>query len=206
MHGAWHDGACWDGVAVALRSRGHVVVAPDLPLHDPAAGVADRVAPAIAALAGLADRVVVVGHSMGCAYAPVVASARPWSLLVHVCPGLGTLSAGFPWPATSPDGTSSWEPEAAIATLYGRLPAGAARALAARLRPMAPAPDASPPGPMPSALVLAAEDELFALAGERAAAGAFGRRPVIELGGGHMVMLENPWALADALDLLVGGS
>jgi pimeloyl-ACP methyl ester carboxylesterase len=207
LHGAWHDGACWDGVALALRARGHVAVAPDLPFHDPSADVARRVAPAIDALDGVQGPVVVVGHSMGCAYAPAVAAARPWSLRVDVCPGLGTLRPGFPWPAAGPDGMSAWDPDAAIAALYGRLPAGVARALAARLRPMAPAPDGYPTAARPAAvIVLAADDELFALEGERAAARALRAGPVIELPAGHMPMVEDPAGLAAALDLLVGGS
>jgi pimeloyl-ACP methyl ester carboxylesterase len=205
MHGAWHGGGCWDGVAAALRSRGHVAMAPDLPFHDPAADVARRVAPAIAALQDLRDPVVVVGHSMGCAYTPAVAAARPWSLTVHLCPGLGSLRPGFPWPQTGPDGTSAWEPMDAMLALYGRLPAATAHALVGRLRPMAPAPDRPPAGRAPAAVVLASEDELFAAAGERSAARAIGA-PVIEVPTGHMAMLEDPWGLADALDRLVGGA
>ncbi len=40
VHGAWHDGSCWDLVAPLLERRGHRVVAPDLPVSDLDARVA----------------------------------------------------------------------------------------------------------------------------------------------------------------------
>lgn len=36
LHGAWHDGSAWDGVAACLRARGHTVHAPTLAGHGPA--------------------------------------------------------------------------------------------------------------------------------------------------------------------------
>ena len=30
IHGAWHDGSCWDEVAAHLRNGGHVVHAPTI--------------------------------------------------------------------------------------------------------------------------------------------------------------------------------
>ena len=92
IHGAWHDASCWDSVAGHLQARGHDVVAPDLPLHDPASGFEQRARPAIEALDGAEDPVVVVGHSMASAYALLVAVAHPASLIVHLCPRLGGLT------------------------------------------------------------------------------------------------------------------
>jgi pimeloyl-ACP methyl ester carboxylesterase len=69
IHGAWHDGSCWEPVVRALRARGHDAVAPDLPLHDPHAGFEERARPALRARDGAAEPRVVVGHSMGSAYA-----------------------------------------------------------------------------------------------------------------------------------------
>ena len=147
IHGGWHDESCWDPVVELLREPGHVTVAPRLPLHDPEAGFGERVRPAIEALEGFAGKVVIVGHSAGSSYAALVAAARPDSLLVHLCPRLTGLAPpagapamfrdGFPFPPEGPDGVSVWEPEAAIAAMYQRVPLETARALTKRLQPLA---------------------------------------------------------------------
>jgi len=215
IHGAWHDSSCWESVVGCLQARGHDVVAPDLPLHDPNTGFAERAHPALGALDGAADPLVVVGHSMGSAYATLVAAARPGSLLVHLCPRLGGLPpppgpprpfrAGFPFPANRPDGTSVWDPEAAIGAMYRRLAPDRARDLVAHLRPMAqPAgeyPLSSHPV-TPTALVYAADDEIFDPAWERFMARELLGIEPIEISGGHFPMAEDPEALADLLDRL----
>jgi pimeloyl-ACP methyl ester carboxylesterase len=209
LHGAWHDGSSWADVAAELSARGHRALAPDLPLHDPAATYAARVQPALDALQGAVEPVVIVGHSMGSGYVPGVRAAWPQALEVHLCPGLGPLRDGFPFPQLGADGTCAWAPGAATAALYRRLPADVAAALEARLRPMAPAPDRRPPSPprtRPPVVILAAEDELFAPASEAQAAQArLGVSPQL-IAGGHMPMAEDPIALAGTLDRLAGGS
>jgi len=42
-------------------------------------------------------------------------------------------TSGFPFPADRPDGTSIWDPHAAVDAMYSRLPSETARALAQRL-------------------------------------------------------------------------
>jgi pimeloyl-ACP methyl ester carboxylesterase len=205
LHGAWHDGSCWDEVAAALRRRGHLAFAPDLPLHDPGAGYDARVRPALDALDGVDRDVVVVGHSMAALYAPAVAAARPGSLLVHLCPGLTAVRPEFPWPPTGPDGTCAWDAGAAIAAMYARLTPARARALAARLCPMAPGSGERPHvlrRDLPTRFVYAAEDELLDPAAQRALARErLGVEP-IEIAGGHFPMAEDPEALAALLDRL----
>ncbi len=214
LHGAWHDSSCWAPVVGALEARGHEAVAPDLPLHDPRASFAERIAPALEALAG-ARAPVVVGHSLGSSYAALIAAARPCSLVVHLCPRLGPFAeapgaprmfrAGFPFPPDRADGTSVWDPDTAVAAMYGRLDPATARALARRLRPMGPPagryPLARHPD-VPTALVYAAEDEFFEPAWERFMARALGIEP-IEIAGGHFPMAEDPRALAELLDRLI---
>ncbi len=218
IHGAWHDGSCWEPVVRCLEARGHEALAPDLPLHDPDAGFDERTRPALDALAAApAGRVVVVGHSMGSAYATLVAVANPGSLLVHLCPRLGgfapppgapnTFREGFPFPADRPDGTSVWDPDAAAAAMYGRLPAEAVRALVQHLQPMAPpAGEYSLPGPpdIPTELVYAVDDEIFEPAWERFMARELLGIEPIEIPGGHFQMAEAPEALAGLLDRLAG--
>jgi pimeloyl-ACP methyl ester carboxylesterase len=198
-----------------LVARDHEAIAPDLPLHDPQAGFDDRVRPARQALEAVADPVVVVGHSLGSTYAPLIAVARPGSLLVHLCPRLGPFAPppgapamfreGIPFPADRDDGTTIWDEEVAIQVLYRRLPRATARAMAKRLRPLAPInadyPLSSHPD-IPTVLVYAARDEIFEPAWERfMATELLGIEP-IEIPGGHFPMLEDPDALADLLHRL----
>jgi pimeloyl-ACP methyl ester carboxylesterase len=215
VHGAWHDPWCWEPVVERLRTRGHDAIAPDLPFHDPDAGFEQRVRPALQALNDVTGTVVVVGHSLGSGYSPLIAAARPGSLLVHLCPRLGPFAPppggpkpfrkGFPFPPDRPDGTSIWDADAAIGALYPRLPPATARALAQRLRPLAPGPGEYPLArhpEVPTVLVYAAQDEIFEPAWERFMATELLGIAPIEIPGGHFPMLEDPDALADLLDRL----
>ncbi len=215
IHGAWHDGSCWQPLEQSLEFRGHQAVAPDLPLEDPGTGFEQRARPALDALEGVADPVVVVGHSAGSAYSPLVALATPNSLLVHLCPRLGpfppppgapeTFRKGFPSPADRPDGTSVWEVDAAVEAMYGRLPSKTAHEQARRLRPLAP-PAGKYPLPahpdIPTALIYSTDDEFFEPAWERFMARELLGIEPIEIAGGHFPMLEDPDATADLLEHL----
>jgi pimeloyl-ACP methyl ester carboxylesterase len=209
VHGAWHEPSCWAPLVERLLARGHEAIAPDLPLHDPQAGFDDRVRPARQALEAVAAPLVIVGHSLGSTYAPLIAVARPGSLLVHLCPRLGPFAPppgapamfrkGIPFPADRDDGTSVWDAEVAIQVLYRRLPHDTAGAMAKRLRPLAPI-NAEYPLPshpdIPTVLVYAARDEIFEPAWERfMAIELLGIEP-IEVPSGHFPMLEDPDALA----------
>lgn len=218
LHGAWHEPSCWQPVTERLEALGHRCIAPELPLHDPAAGYEQRARPAIEALDGAEDPVVVVTHSQSSAYGPLVAAARPVRLLVYLCPRLGTFEAppgapgafrdGIPFPAGRPDGTSAWDEDSASEFMYARLPPETARALAQRVRPMAMPPDDYPLGEHPevaTALVYAAEDEFFEPAFERFMAREFLGIEPIEIPGGHFPMVEDPVALAELLDRLARG-
>jgi pimeloyl-ACP methyl ester carboxylesterase len=215
IHGGWHDGSCWERLVESLQVRGHDAVAPDLPLHDSDAGFEERIRPALEALDGIGGLPVVVGHSQGSAYAPLVAVARPGSLLVYLCPRLGGFAPppgapdmfrrDFPFPADRPDGTSVWDTDAAISAMYRRLPPKTARQMAQRLRPMAMPPGEYPLSEhpdVPTALVYAADDEVFEPDWERFMARELLGVEPIEIPGGHFPMAEDPDALADLLDRL----
>ena len=174
LHGAWHDGSCWHAVAGELRARGHAVVAPDLPLHDPEAGYAARLAPAVALVSGVDGPVAIVGHSLGSNYAAVLATEVDAPSVVHLCPRLGGVPPppgaprrtrpGFPWPAQDERGGLTWDPETAATRMYAPARPGDCPRLAARLWPLAPAPEAYPlerHPDVPTAVVYAAEDEAF---------------------------------------------
>jgi len=215
LHGGWHEPSCWEPLEAQMTKRGHQTVAPDLPLHDPHADFEQRARPALDALDRVEDPVVVVGHSAASAYAPLVAVARPGSLLVHLCPRLGPFKPppgappmfreGVPFPADRQDGTSAWETDSAITALYPRLPEDTARSHAQRMRPLAP-PAGEFPMPshpdVPTVLIYAAADELFEPAWEHFMAEELLGVEPIEIPGGHFPMLEDPDGLAELLDRL----
>jgi pimeloyl-ACP methyl ester carboxylesterase len=212
LHGAWHDASCWDRLIPELRNRGHEGIAPALPLDDRRATFADRARPAIDAAESVAGAVVVVGHSMSSAYAPLVADARDRALLVHLCPSLSPFppppdapdkfQPELRFPPTREDGSTVWDPEVALDSIYARLPEATARELAERLCPMSPPPDAFPLDghpDVPTVLIYAAEDEFFDPDWERfMAREVLGLEP-IEIPGGHFPMAEDPAALGDLL-------
>lgn len=215
LHGAWHDPSCWEPVTKRLEVLGHAATAPELPLHDPEAGYEDRVRPAIEALGGVDGPVIVVAHSQSSALGPLVAAARPVSLLVYLCPRMGGFEPpsgapnpfreGCPFPPAREDGTTEWDPEVAVEAMYPRLPSGRARALAERLRPMA-MPSGDYPlrehPDVPVALLYTTEDEFFEPAFERFMARELLGVEPIELQGGHFPMAEDPVGLAELLGRL----
>jgi pimeloyl-ACP methyl ester carboxylesterase len=86
IHGAGDGGWAWHLVEEELRSRGHDTVAPDLPVEDPTAGLAEFADVVVRAVRerGADQDVVVVGHSAGGFVAPLVAQGLPADLLVLV--------------------------------------------------------------------------------------------------------------------------
>ena len=215
IHGQWHDGSCWGSVADRLRARGHEAVAPDLPFDDPEAGYEECARPAFQALDGVADPVVIVGHSRGSGEAALVAATRQPALLVYVCPRFGSFPTppdapdvfrqGFRFPQNDALGRSVWDPAAAMDVMYPRVPRDTARELARRLRPGASVAGRYPltehPG-VPTALIYATDDELFTPAWETFIAHELLGVEPIEIPGGHFPMAEDPGALADLLHRL----
>jgi pimeloyl-ACP methyl ester carboxylesterase len=218
LHGKWHDPTCWDPLVPKLEARGHRALTPAVPFHDPAAGHEERAAPAVEELRSAGERTVVVGHSLAAAVAPLVALHGEASLLVYLCPapvgpfggvdaGVAPFRPGFPFPPDREDGTSVWEPDAAIAAMYPRLPAATARALAARLRPGTSMPDPYPIAghpDVPAAFVLARHDEFFVADWSRAAARAVVGTEAVEIDSGHFPMIEAQDALASVLERFAG--
>jgi pimeloyl-ACP methyl ester carboxylesterase len=214
VHGAWHDGSCWDLLAPLLERRGHRVLAPDLPISDLDATFEDYAQVVLDALGEGSEPFVVVGHSLGSDTIPLVAVRRPPERLVYLCPRLGGFTdrppgepRAFLEPGRLPrdhDGLAAWDPEDATRALYPRLDSAVARERAARLLPQAavfrrPYPLAEPPPGVPAAMIYAAADELFDPAWSRwAARELLGVEPV-EIAGGHFPMLERPEELAVVL-------
>ena len=186
-----------------------------MPFDDPHADYEERARPALQALYGVDDPVVVVGHSIGSAEAALVAAQRHPVLLVYVCPRLGSFATppdapdvfrtGFPFPPKDADGRSVWAPEAAVEVMYPRLPRETGHGLAQHLRPGASAvgeyPLAQHPN-VPTALIYATDDEFFTPEWERFLARELLGVEPIAISGGHFPMVEDPDALADLLDRL----
>ncbi len=178
-----------------------------------------RVQPAIEALEGVeGEEVIVVAHSQSSALGPLVTASRPVSLLVYLCPRMGSVELpdgsppafreGIPFPPSRANGTTAWDPEIAAEVMYPRLPSESAQALVQHLRPMAMPPDEYPleqHPDVPTALIYAADDELFEPAFERFVARELLGIDPIELPGGHFQMVEAPDALAELLDRLAPG-
>jgi pimeloyl-ACP methyl ester carboxylesterase len=166
VHGSWHGGWCWDGVATLLRGSGHVVRAADLVgLGDDGTDLAGVTLTTwrdqIVALVDAADEpVVLVGHSRGGIVISAVAEARPDRIarLVYVAAFLlrdgesisRTMRADgssliLPNLVVFEDGVSSIVRSKALAeTFYGHCTPEEVAAAAARLRPEPVLPNRTP--------------------------------------------------------------
>ncbi len=68
IHGAWHGGWCWEGVADGLKQAGHEALAPTMPGHNPGddrSGITfeDYVSAVVEAVGSCSGDVILVGHS-----------------------------------------------------------------------------------------------------------------------------------------------
>jgi thioesterase domain-containing protein len=224
VHGAWHGAWCWDLVAAELRRRGYRAVAVDLPCADPDAG-AEAYARTVLHALDDADELVLVGHSLGGLTIPVVAQAlaetgRPVRALVFVAALLPTVGASFDDGARDDpdrlmpglgagqiaheDGSSSWQPPAAIALMYPDAPPELAEWAAARLRRQhwRVSQEVSPLRAWPSAPVTAIACGSDAVVNpdwvRRAARVRFGTEAV-QLPGDHSPFVGRPVELVDLL-------
>jgi pimeloyl-ACP methyl ester carboxylesterase len=225
VHGSWHGAWCWERLAPRLLERGHRALAIDLPGHGEdrrfpwlvtLGGYSRRVQ---AAAAALAEKPVLVGHSMGgFAISQAAADApRLFAALVYVCafvplPGetlwrLAALDAETLIPASvrqRPLGV--WiRPAQARALFYADCSEADAAWATARLRseplrPLLQAHVARAPARLPRAYVECTRDRAVSLARQRAMAGRFDFDRVVTLASGHSPFLSQPEALADALD------
>lgn len=81
IHGAAVDAWYWHPLAAELRMRGHDVVAPDMPIADDSAGLAEYTDAVIDAIGDRTD-LIVVAHSLGGFVGPLVCERVPVTLLV----------------------------------------------------------------------------------------------------------------------------
>jgi pimeloyl-ACP methyl ester carboxylesterase len=227
VHGAWHDGSCWEPLLGPLAELGLPARAVDLPADragaDTAACVAEIVAAARLLGAGPEAPVVLVGHSLGGLVVPVAAQElgadavaaivlvgalvpRPgqsWRERAAAEPGV--MVAGFDaGQQRGPDRTTWLPAEAASAGLYaGVAEESSVSAVAARLRPQdwtvtkEVSPLAAWPGVRTVSVVCAA-DRVVDPQWSRGP-GAVPGAEVVELPGGHFPMLTRPRELAQVI-------
>lgn len=232
VHGAWHGAWCWERLAPLLESRGHEVVAFDLPGHgdDPTdvhdvslQAYTDRVARELDRSEG---EVVLVGHSMGGLPITQAAAERPGKVakLVYLTAFLlrdgetlldvaGADEGGIVIPNLefTEDQSATTVREAAIReAFYGDLSDEDYLWAKERLVPQAAAPFATPIrvpegfAEVPKAYVECAEDRAISLAAQRSMHSAAGVREVVTLNTSHSPFLSAPEELARTLDGLSG--
>jgi pimeloyl-ACP methyl ester carboxylesterase len=217
VHGAWHGAWCWRYLAGELDARGFGSIAPDLPIDDVSAGLADYAAAVIDELSD-ADDVVLVGHSMGSLVIPLVAAARPVRGMVFLCsvplvPGV-TVGLDFGNMVTTEVtsaprfrdhlGRDMFDNQTARRVFFHDCDDDVAAWAVSQLRPQGPRPftEQSPLEAWPetpSEVVLTEDDRAVSSTWAiGAAAGWLGRDPTM-LPGSHSPFLSRPAALADVL-------
>ena len=221
VHGAWHGAWCWERLIPELEQHGHAALAIELPCDDPAAGALPMRRSCLAAIAGVGDDVVLVGHSLGGLTIPLVAAERPVRKLVFLCaliprPGLSLTDQLAQEPEIFAPGfgagiardeldRSYWTDEdAAIEGLYVDCPrqlaswaVGAAPPPGARAH-IEPCPLAHWPEVESVSIFAAADAAINPLWARTAAPERLGCEAV-ELPGDHSPFLARPAELAEAL-------
>jgi pimeloyl-ACP methyl ester carboxylesterase len=208
VHGAGDVGWYWHLVEAELRALGHDTVAPDLPIEDDEAGLAEYATAVVDAIGDRRD-VVVVAQSFGGYPAPIVAERVDARLIVLV-------AAMVPSPGESAEemfAKTGWEPERVEdsnprAVFYHDVPQELADEALGRGRPQSETPGREP-WPLvrwpdiPTRFVLCREDRFFP---------ARWLRPLVrdrlgiepdEIDSGHCPALSRPRELAALLDRFV---
>lgn len=209
VHGAWADGAGWEGVYGALTTRGYNVSI----VQNPLTSLADDVAAVNRVLARQEGPVLLVGHSYGGAVITEAGNAGNVAGLVFVAafaPDAGesvsTLLAGGDEPPVHPSADGFLFFDSAIfphAFAQDVAPSRGAFLAAAQV-PTAAAAFATPVTQAawrtkPSWYILASEDRIIPPAAQRQMAARIGA-DVTEIAASHAVYISQPGAVADAID------
>ncbi|PPK67450.1 alpha/beta fold hydrolase [Actinokineospora auranticolor] len=217
LHGAGDDSRSWRDVIPLLEAAGHEVVAPDLPVADPSAGLDAYTQAAVDAI-GAREGVVLVAQSLSGFVAPLVAARVPVARIVLVnamVPKPGE-TAGEWWTATDQnaarrayDVEEGRDPDAPfdeVRTFLHDVPAERLAALAGEPEPPgqsdAPFADTWPLDAwpdVPTTAIVGAKDRCFPAAFQRRVLQErLGITPD-EIDSGHVPSLSRPRELADLL-------
>jgi pimeloyl-ACP methyl ester carboxylesterase len=207
IHGGGDSGFYWRLLGPELRSRGHEVIAMDLPCEDESAGLAEYADTAAAAIGARAP-VTVVAQSLGAFTAPLLCDRVPVELIVLIA-GMVPLPGerGEEWPANTgypgPDGKSE------IEIFYNDVPEEVAKAAIERSRRQADAPGKEP-WPLeawpqvPTRYLLCLRDRMFPPQWMREVVRErLGIEPD-EIDSGHCPALSRPHELAARLEAYRG--
>jgi pimeloyl-ACP methyl ester carboxylesterase len=216
IHAAGDGAWTWHLVAAELRSRGHDVVAIDLPADDESAGLWEY---AEAVLDAIGDRtnLVVVAHSFGGFTAPLVCARAPVDALVLVTamiPAPGEPPADW-WTNTGYEevrralGTDGQD---GIATYYHDVPPELAEGAMKRQRNHPSSRAYNQPWPLdtwpdvPTHVLLCRNDRVFPVAWMRQVVRARLGIEADEIESGHCPMLSRPSELARRLEAYLPAS
>jgi pimeloyl-ACP methyl ester carboxylesterase len=214
IHGAG-DSSYWHRLVPELRSRGHEVVAPDLPSHD-TAGLADYADTVVKAIGDRRD-VIVVAQSLGGFTGPLVCDRMPVDLLVMLAamvPSPGESAAEW-WGNTGSaearrenderEGRASEEFDPVV-TFFHDVPTEIVKEAMSREQREESDTAWNDPWPLktwpdvPTRFLLCRDDRLFPAAFmRRVVADRLGIVPD-EMDGGHLPALSRPKDLADRLE------
>jgi pimeloyl-ACP methyl ester carboxylesterase len=229
VHGAWHGGWCWHRVAALLESKGHEVIAPDLPGHGN-----DRTPTARVTLKSYTDRVceiaggqpepvILVGHSMGGVAITQAGEDCPESIrsLVYLCAFLPRNGDSLTtWasedseskvnPASleiGPDGTTVFKRECAREAFYMQCSDEDIAFAQARLVAQSPAPISTPVKTTPGRwgriardYIECARDRAITLKLQRAMQKESPCRQIFSIDTDHSPFFSRPRELAEVLD------
>jgi pimeloyl-ACP methyl ester carboxylesterase len=229
VHGAMHGGWCWHKLVPLLESRGHRVLAPDLPgMGEDATPLSEVTLETWAEFIARQSReagepVILVGHSRGGTVISEAAELAPQAMLGLVYLAALLLPAGqvaFE-AAVAEDARSAAEsgkgatddlslrvePEAARALFYNRATPEDAIWAGARLCPEPLAPNMTPLtvtrerwGRLPRAYIECLDDRALPIGLQRSMQAALPCDPVVTMDSDHSPFLCEPRALAAHLD------
>ena len=224
-HGGAHGAWSWDFVRPELDRLQMRVVAPDVPLEDPSAGLEDCANHVAAALGTADDDVVVVAHSASGAFLPLAAAATGARLMVFLCAVMplegsswvqqlgedASALAGAPADAVQLDeqGRAVFTQEGARAAFFNDCPPELATWAGEQLRPFAQRVpmDVLPLGSwpaIPAQYVLGTQDQAISPDWSRRVARERLGVEAVELPTGHDPFLSQPELLARTLVRLAG--
>jgi pimeloyl-ACP methyl ester carboxylesterase len=224
VHGAWHGAWCWSRLLPEIEARGHRAIAMDLPVDSGDATFEDYADVVLASYPADLEDGVLVGHSLGAMVLPLVAAARPASLLVFLC-GLIPNVGGRPWDDAPPmgrpgayetvtlkDGSSVFQTfESARFSFYADCDPDDARWAFQQLRPQNSTSLWDRPYPLQQlpetrrAAIAALDDAAMTIEFSRAVTKPRLDIDLIEIPGDHSPFLARPRELADLLDRLARG-